>query len=121
MNKYVLLVIINTPLLLIGILSAVSSYKTKRISQKRCIAELLFWISVGALLICIEPIYNTLIHLKLTNSAPMSIFDIVLLTLVIFCLLLIKQLNEKMTMLSRKIARLHESIAIAEEQRSWDK
>jgi hypothetical protein len=120
-NKYALLVIVNLPILIIAILGAITSYKTKRSSKRRCIVEVAFWCAVGVLLICIEPIYNALVRHNLTNSAPMSIFDLVLLTLFILCLLLIRKLNEKVTELNKKLSKLHENIVIAEEQRHWDK
>jgi hypothetical protein len=121
MNKYLLLLLINTPLLAIGILEALSGYKTNRISRRRCIVQVLFWLSVAVVLVLMEPIYNTLIRFNLTNSTPLSIFDIVLLTLLLFCLFLIKKSNESITRLNRKISRLHESLVISEAQRNWDK
>jgi hypothetical protein len=120
-NKYALLVIINLPLLLIAIIGTLANYNTKHISKKRATVELIFWCLVGFMLVLIEPIYNTLIRHHLTNSAPMNIFDVVLLTMVLLCVLLIKQVNDKAAKLNKKIARLHESIVIAEEQRHWDK
>ena len=120
-NKYALLVLINLPLLTIGIVSAVTGFKTSRVSKKRCVIEVLFWLLVGVLLLLVEPLYNTLIKHNLTNSAPMSIFDMVLLTLILFCLLLIKQANERTAALAKKLSRMHENLVIAEEQRHWNK
>jgi len=120
-NKYALLILVNLPLILIGIISAITSYKTSRISKKKCIAQVAMWLTVGVLLCFVEPIYNALITHNLTNSQPMSIFDMVLLTLILFCLLLIKQTNEKLDLLSTKFSRMHENSVIAEEQRHWDK
>lgn len=120
-SKYALLVLINVPLIAIGIIGAVTGYKTSRISKKRCAAEVTFWLLVGVGLSLVEPLYNTLIKHNLTNSEPMSIFDMVLLTLILFCFLLIKQANERTTQLAKKISRMHENIVIAEEQRHWDK
>lgn len=121
MSKYVLLILINLPLLVIGIIDAVSSYKTGRMSRRRCIVQVIGWLSIGVGLMLLEPLYNTLIRYNLTNSAPLSLFDIVLLTLLLFCLFLIKKSNETITRLNRKLSRLHESIVISEEQRGWDK
>jgi cytochrome bd-type quinol oxidase subunit 2 len=118
MSKYLLLVLINVPLLLIGIVGAITSYKTKRISQRRCAAEIIFWLSVGAGVVFVEPLYNSLIRHNLTDSPPMSLFDIVLLTVVLLCLILIKQTNEKTTQLQKKFSRLHENLVIADEERS---
>jgi hypothetical protein len=120
-SKYALLVLINLPLIAVGIIGAVTGYKTSRISKKRCTIEVTFWLLVGVGLSLVEPLYNTLIKHNLTNSEPMSIFDMVLLTLILFCLLLIKQANERTTQLAKKVSRMHENIVIAEEQRHWDK
>lgn len=118
MSRYLLLVIINLPLLLVGIIGAFTSYNTRRISKKRCVVEVLFWIAVGVGLIFVEPIYNILVHNNLTNSTPMSLFDMVLLTLILFCLLLIKSANERTARLHKTISRMHENIAIAEAHRT---
>ena len=118
MSKYVILVLINLPLLTIGILEALSAYKTKRTSRRRCVVSVIFWVSLGAMFVLVEPFYNTLVRFNLTNSTPMSIFDMVLLTATLFCLFLIKKSNENISRLNRKIARLHESIVIGEERKS---
>ena len=120
-SKYAILIIVNLLLLLIAVTGTLVNYNTKRISRRRAILELLFWGAIGVMLVLIEPIYNALLRHHITNSAPMSIFDVVLLTLVILCLLLIKHVNEKVVALSRKISTIHEGIVIAEERRHWDK
>ncbi len=120
-NKYALLILVNLPLILIGIISAITSYKTGRISKKKCVAQVGLWLSIGIALCFVEPLYNALIAHNLTNSQPMSIFDMVLLTLILFSLLLIKETNEKLDLLSTKFSRMHENLVIAEEQRHWDK
>jgi len=114
MSKYVLLVLINLPLLIIGVVSALTHYKTGRISKKRCMVEVAVWTCIGLGLVFVQPLYNTLIRHNLTDSQPMSLFDIVLLTLIIFCLMLIKNSNERLTQLHKKISRMHENMAITE-------
>lgn len=120
-NKYAILVIVNLPLLLIGIVGAITNHKTGRTSRARMIVEIIFWLAIGVFLILLEPLYNTLIRHHLTNSAPMNIFDVGLLTLLILTLLVVKNINEKLSNLNRKISRMHESIVLAEEARHWDK
>jgi predicted membrane channel-forming protein YqfA (hemolysin III family) len=120
-NKYAILVIVNLPLLFIAIVGTLTNYKTGRISRKKATTEVLFWLAIGLLLVLVEPLYNTLIRHNLTNSAPMNIFDVGLLTLFVLSLLFIKQSNEKVSQLNKKVARMHESIVLAEEARHWDK
>lgn len=111
--KYLLLFITNVPLILVGIIGAYARYKNKRISKKSWWWQFTFWLIVAVGLAYIEPIYNWLIRSNLTDSPPMTIFDMVLLTLVLFCLLLIKSANEKITDLNRKVTRMHEEIVIS--------
>lgn len=116
MNKYAILILINLPLLIIGVIGAITSYKTKRISKKRMRAELVVWLVIAVGLIFVEPFYNVLIRANLTDSPSMSIFDMVLLTSLLFCLLLIKNSNEKLNLLNRKISRMHEHLAFRSDE-----
>lgn len=120
MSRYILLVLLNLPLLLVGIISTITDYKTSRISRRKYRLGLLLWAVAAICLVMTEPTYNALIRYNLTNSTPMSLFDIVLLTIVLYCLFLIRQANIRTTLLSRKLARLHENLAVAEEVRHWD-
>jgi hypothetical protein len=116
MSKYLLLVLINAPIVLVGVLRAITRYKTKpsRISRSKCIAEVIFWLAIGVGLSFVEPIYNTLLSHNLTDSPPMSLFDVVLLTLFVFCMLLIVETNEELTAMRRTVTRLHEKLVIVE-------
>ena len=72
-----------------------------------------FWVSISVALFFAQPLYNALVEHNLTDSQPMSLFDIALLTIIIFCLLLIKSSNERITQLHKKISRMHENLAIS--------
>jgi hypothetical protein len=116
MSKYLLLILINAPLVLVGIMRAITRYKTKpaRISRNKGIAEVLFWLIIGVALSLAQPIYNVAIRYNLTDSSPMSLFDVVLLTLFVFALLMIVETNEELTALKRTVTRLHEKLAIVD-------
>lgn len=116
MSKYLLLFLINLPIMLFGITRAITRYKTKpaRISRNKCVIEVALWIAIGVALSFVEPIYNALIQHNLTDSPPMSLFDVVVLTLFIFCLMLIVELGEELASLKKTISRLHEKLAIIE-------
>lgn len=114
MSKYLLLVLINSPLVLIGIVRAITRYKTKpaRISKNKAVVEVIFWVSIGVALSFAQPIYNALVRYNLTDSTPMSLFDVAVLTLFVFALLLIVETNEELTALKKTVSRLHEKLAI---------
>lgn len=114
MSKYLLLVLINAPIVLLGIVRAITRYKTKpaRISKNKAIYEVVFWLSIGVALSFAQPIYNALVRYNLTDSTPMSLFDVAVLTLFVFALLLIVETNEELTSLKKTVSRLHEKLAI---------
>jgi hypothetical protein len=116
-NKYALLVIINSPLIVFAVLMAVTSYKTGRSTKRRCTVLVVFWLLIGTGMLFVEPAYNLLVRANLTESPPLSVFDIILLTALIFLMLILVQLYDKLNNLSRKVSRLHENIAIMEESK----
>jgi hypothetical protein len=116
MNKYVVLVLVTSPLILLAILMAVTSYKTGRSTRRRCAVLVVFWLLVGAGMLFVEPAYNALVRANLTASPPLSVFDVILLAGIVFLLLLIVQLYDRMNTLSRKLARMHEGLAIMEQR-----
>jgi len=109
--------LINAPIVLIGVVRAITRYKTKpaRISKNKAVAEVLFWLAIGIGLSFVEPFYNELIRHNLTDSPPMSLFDVALLTLFVFSLLLIVETNEELTSLKKTVTRIHEKLAIVDE------
>ena len=115
MTKYALLVLINAPLVLFAVLSAITSFKTGRSTRRRCVLLVTFWLVVGTGLFLVEPAYDLLVRANLTASPPLSVFDVILLAAIIFLMMIIVQLYEKLNSLSRKLSRMHEGMAIMEE------
>lgn len=113
-SRFVILALINLPIVIIGITGAIVNFKTRRTSKRRYRVEVFAWVVVGACLVMVEPIYSLLLANNLTASDSMSIFDIVLLTLVLLCGLFIIKANEKISLLNSKLSRIHEHIAIKE-------
>lgn len=114
MSKYLLLVLINAPIVLVGIVRAVTRYKFKpaRISKNKMLFEVVIWLLVGVALSLAQPLYNAAVRYNLTDSTPMSLFDVAVLTLFVFALLLIVETNEELTSLKKTVSRLHEKLAI---------
>lgn len=116
-SKYFFLVVINLPLVIVGVVGAIAAYKTGRISKNKSLVQVLFWLVVGAGLFLVQPAYNALIRHNLTDSPPLSLFEVVLLTLLLFSLLLIKNANQRISLLNHKLSRMHEDMVIAAERR----
>jgi len=112
MSKYLIIILLNMPVILIGILWSTVSYKTKKMSKKRFATEVVVWLLIGTSLMLIEPIYNSLIRNGLTDSPPLSLVDVIILTVLVLCLFLIERLQEKITLLNKKFSLLHEEMVI---------
>jgi hypothetical protein len=113
MSKYAILIIINVPLIAVGIISAITDYKASRIITKRkCMLLILFWLLIGFGLILVEPVYDALIRAHLTDSPPLSLFDIALLTALVFLFFFIMKMNERLDVLNQKLSRIHERLAM---------
>lgn len=118
MSKYAILILINLPLIAVGVVSAITDYKASRaISKRKCVALVLFWLSVGVGLILVEPLYNTLVRNNLTDSPPLSLFDVGLLTIVVFSLFFSMKMNEKISLLNQKLSRIHERLAMLDAEK----
>lgn len=111
-SRFLILILINLPVVLIGLISAIVAYKTKQTSKRRYLVEVIGWVVVGFGLVMVEPAYNLLVKNNLTASDSMSIFDIILLTLVLICGLFLVKSNEKISSINNKLSRIHEHVAI---------
>lgn len=112
MDKYRLLMILNTPLVLYGISAAYNSYKKGNVRAIGLVLRILFWLAVLGGLWFAREIYDFLVVRGLTDSTPLSIADVVLVTGVSFCLFLIIRLYAKIDTQERQFTALHEALSI---------
>lgn len=112
MSRYALLVILNTPLIIIGILNTIVSYKMKNIGKRRFIFRLVLWIGIFAGLLFAEPIYNYLFTNNLTQTEPLSLFDVIQITAIISILFIANQANLRASILEKQVRDLHQELSI---------
>lgn len=113
MNKYTLLFILNLPFVVFGFYKVLMLYRTNKIGKIHFIFRLLFWIGILVALGTAESIYAFLYEKGLTDSTPLSIADVVLVTGVLACLTLILRLYSKLDKLENRLSHLHEELSIA--------
>lgn len=106
------MVILNTPLILAAILNAVVSYNLKHLSLRRLVLKIGFWITVFIGLLFAESIYNFLYTGGLTQTEPLSLFDVMQITGVIFVFFLVNRLYVKVDVLERRVHDLHQELSI---------
>lgn len=112
MDKYSLLAVLNIPFVIFGISRAIVSFRRGGIRPLDLGLRLSFWLVVLTGLIFAEEIYHYLVVQGLTDSTPLSIADVVLVTGLNFCLFLILRLYAKLENQERRQADLHEKISI---------
>ncbi len=112
MDKYTILVILNLPFVLFGLVKSVDLYNRRVISQVGLVLRVIFWLGILAALLFAQPIYNFLASNNLTNSPPISLVDVVLVTGLNFALALCIRLYSRLDTLERRVSGLHERLSI---------
>lgn len=112
MNKYTILIVLNVPFIILGYLRTVLLHKSGKLQRVGFFMRLLFWTILLIGLIFAESIYNYLSQERLTDSPPLSIADVVLVTGVLFGLTLCMRLYAKVDQLERRLNDIHEELSI---------
>lgn len=121
MSRYLLLVLLNAPLIILGITNAVVAYKLDRTSRRRFVFRLVLWLGILAGLIFAEPIYNYLFSKGLTQTEPLSLFDVIQITAIILVLFLANLANSRVATLEKQVRDLHQELSIRLSERPANK
>jgi hypothetical protein len=111
-SRYVILIILNAPLIIFGIINSVVGYKLGHMTRKRFILGMMFWTILFVGLICVKPIYSFLFSNNLTQTEPLSLFDVMQITGIIFTLLIANRAYGKVDLLERRVNDLHQELSI---------
>lgn len=112
MSRYLLLLILNTPFVIAGILSAFVSYKLGRSSRRSMFGRIVFWLAIFIGLMMAQPIYEYLFSNNLTQTEPLSLFDVVQITAAVFVFYVASRARSKVDALERRINELHQELSI---------
>lgn len=112
MSRYLILVILNLPLIAAGVLSATVSYKLHKSSRRRFVFRILTWVVILLSLLFAESIYNFLFSNNLTETEPLSLFDVIQITAIIFTFYIANQAYIRADLLERRVQDLHQELSI---------
>lgn len=112
MSRYLLLFLINLPFILAAIVSAITQYKLGRSSKQRLITQLAVWLTVVAALALAQPLYEWLFSHNLTETEPLSLFDVVLFTGLVVTFYLANRTRSKVEILEKRVRDLHQELSI---------
>lgn len=112
MSRYTLLLLLNTPFVVGGILNAVVSYKLKRQSKRKFIFQIFLWLAVFVGLASSEALYNFLFSHQLTQTEPLSLFDVVQITGILLLFFMVNRNRSKIEAQEKRIQDLHQELSI---------
>lgn len=112
MSRYLLLFIINLPFIFMAILGAVTQYKLHRSTRQKMIARVSLWLIVAVALALTQPIYDWLFSHRLTQTEPLSLFDVVEITGIVLVFYIANRTRAKVETIERRLQDLHQELSI---------
>ena len=112
MSRYLILFILNAPIVIAGILNALVDYKTKKSQRKKFIVQVAIWLLILAGIASTKLIYDSLFTHKLTATEPLSLFDVIEITGIILVLFMANRSRLKLENLERRVNNLHQELSI---------
>lgn len=110
--RYVILVLLNLPVILLAFLNILTKYKMGKIIKRRYYRQLLLWTMILVVLISSYPVYNLLVSRPLLDSTDLSAFDIVQTTVLIGLFYIMNNQRQKTEETERRLRELHQEISI---------
>lgn len=112
MSRYLILVILNLPFVLAAIFSAYVNYRMGRLPRRKLVSQVIFWLLVLAGLSTAEPIYQWLFSHDLTQTEPLSLFDVVQITAIIIVIYGLSRLRLRVDALEEKLKLFNTEVSI---------
>lgn len=112
MSRYTLLLLLNLPFIVAGLLNAIVNHKMHKTSSRRFALQLLFWAIVLTGLLTAEPLYNFLFSSNFTATEPLSLFDVVQITGIVTLIYIVNRSRAKLDILERRVQDLHQELSI---------
>lgn len=110
--RYLVLVLLNTPIILVALINIVTQYKLRKVSASHLRHQLLTLFSMLIILIGSFPVYNLLSHKALFDSSELSSFDIVEITTIIWLLVIVNNQRQRLDQNEKRLRELHQALSI---------
>jgi hypothetical protein len=112
MSRYLLLLLINTPLILLSMLGALTRFKLHKSTKLRFFIQIISWILVFVGLASAETIYTWLFQNNLTQTEPLSLFDVIQITAIVVVYYIANRSYAKVEALEKRVQDLHQELSI---------
>jgi len=111
-SRYLILVILNAPFIIAGILNSLVNFKLNKLSRNRFVLQELLWLVLFAGLVLAKPIYQFLFSNNLTQTEPLSLFDVIQITGIVIVFFIASRSRTKLETLERRVQDLHQELSI---------
>ena len=112
MIRYLLLFLLNFPFILAAILSALTQYKLGKTTKRRFIIQAGLWLVILAGLLVAQPLYEWLYSNELTQTEPLSLFDVIQITAIVITFYIANRTRAKLEAMERRVQDLHQELSI---------
>ena len=110
--RYIVLVLLNIPVIGLAILNLITRYKMHRMRKRRFVRQIGLWAIIFIVLVGSYPVYNLLNGRAALSSGELSFFDIVQTTVIILLVYVANNQRQKLENAERTIRDLHQEVSI---------
>lgn len=110
--RYLVLILLNTPIIALALLNIVTKYKLGKMTAQRYRFQIFVWLSILVVLIGSFPFYNYLTGRAPLESITLSSFDITEITAIVFLFYIVNNLRQKQEQIDRRMRELHQELSI---------
>lgn len=111
--RYVILVLLNLPIILLALTNIITQYKTAKISKYRFRYQILLWLVILILLVSSFPVYNYLVGNPILDAHELSLFDVVQTTALVYLFYFANNLRRKNEQNEITLRELHQELSIS--------
>lgn len=112
MSRYLILVLLTAPFIIASLLNALVSFKLSRISRRRFLFQTVWWLLVLIGISCAKPAYEFLFSNDLTQTEPLSLFDVIQITAIVALIFTANRTRSKVDNLEKRVQDLHQELSI---------
>ena len=103
--RYLILVLLNVPIILAALINIITQYKLRKVSVTRFRHQLIIWMVIMVVLIGSFPLYNISIGHPPLDSSELSLFDILQTTAIILLFYIANNQRQRIDQKRAKTAR----------------
>lgn len=110
--RYLVLVLLNLPIVVSALVNIITQYKLGRVSTSRFKHQIIIWITILVVLVGSFPLFNMATGRSPLDSHELSLFDIVQTTAIVFLFYAFNSQRQRSDQAERRVRNLHQELSI---------